>query len=105
MNDTIGIHYELPDGSIVRTYGFGPDGIKYYFDDGKGGRLATDEEFQTWKPRKDITDFPNASDPRLPYEFDLHWDIKYTSDLKEEVRGHRYEDEIRECAKRHGVEI
>jgi len=104
-NDTVGIHYELPDGRIVRTFGFNgiEKTIKYYFDDGEGGRTATDVEFQTWKPREDLRDFPNAKNPRLPYEFDLLWDIKYMSDLHRELVGHQFEADIRDCMERHEV--
>ena len=85
-NNTVGIHYELPDGRIAYTYGFMENTIMYYFDDGKGGRSATDAEFQTWTPRRDLRDFPNARDPRLPDEFDTLWDIKYMSELRRVLR-------------------
>jgi len=105
MNNTVGIHYELPDGRIAYTYGWqgSKNIILYYFDDENGGREVTIEEFQTWKPRQDLRDFPNAKDPRLPYVFDLFWDIKYLSQLKEEVCGHKYEDEIREKMKEYDI--
>ena len=73
MNNTIGIYYELPNGQIAYTYGW--DGrnktISYRFDDKQGGRTISQKEFDTWKPRRDLNDFPNATDPRLPYIFDL----------------------------------
>lgn len=106
MNNTIGIHYELPDGRIAYTYGWsGKENlVSYYFDDGNGGRTVSIDEFQTWKPRRDLGDFPNARDPRLPYVFDLFWDIKYMSQLKRELSwGHRDEKEIREIMRDHNI--
>jgi len=104
MNRTIGIYYELPNGKIVYTHSYMGNGIKntisYYFDDDEGSKTVDQDEFDTWKPRKDLKDFPNAKDPRLPYVFDLYWDIKYTSQLKQELSlGHPDEKEIREKMK------
>ena len=106
MNNTIGIHYELPDGRIAYTYGWsGTEGtISYYFDDNKGGRTVTQDEFNTWKPRRDLKDFPDARDPRLPYVFDLFWDIKCVSQLKRELSwGHEDEKEIRKRMREHNI--
>ena len=81
-------YYELPNGKIARAISWhgGRNGdnpsVGYYFDDDKGGRVALEEEWSKWKRRLDLRDFPNARDPRLPYVFDLLWDIKYISDLK-----------------------
>lgn len=87
----IGILYELPDGRIARTTGWSgrTSLVTYHFDDGKPSRLVPDHEFQTWKPRGDLSDFPDARDPRLPYVFDLHWDIKHASELRDALaNGH-----------------
>jgi hypothetical protein len=77
----IGAYYETLDNKIVYTYGSGPDGIKYRFDDDSGGHLISKEDFFKWKIRNDLRDFPNARDPRVPYIFDLNYDLKYTSDV------------------------
>jgi hypothetical protein len=107
MNNTIGIHYELPNGQIAYTYGW--DGqnktVSYRFDDGKGTRTVSQEEFNTWKPRQDLNDFPNATDPRLPYVFDLFWDIKYKSQLKWALENEPDSDEIKEKMKEHNITI
>lgn len=106
MEIVIGIHYELPDGRIVYTYGFNDveKTVQYYFDDDKGGRTANYAELNKWKPRRDLKDFPNAKDPRLPYVFDLFWDIKYMSQLKNELaRGHKDENEIKEKMREHNI--
>ncbi len=81
-------YYETPTGKVAYVYGI--DGkrktVTYMFDrrcieEPYRSRSATFEELKRWKLRSDLKDFPNATDPRLPYVFDLLWDIKYTSDL------------------------
>lgn len=108
MNNTIGIHYELPDGRIAFTYGWnGRDNtVSYYFDDDSGAHEVHQDEFNTWKPRHDLSDFPNARDPRLPYVFDLFWDIKRVSQLRLELaRGHSEDSAIRKMAREHGIDV
>lgn len=101
----IGTFYKIPSGEVVYTYGW--DGRKkevhYRTEDGPG-RNATEKEVATWE-RLHIRDFPNAKDPRLPYVFDLLWDIKYMSQLRRELRGHVDEKEIRQTMKEHGVTL
>ncbi len=107
-NIVIGILYERPDGSIIKTYGFDcMNKIISYFDETlEHGYSASLEEFETWKPRYDLNDFPNAKDPILPYEFDLIWDIKYTSQLKRELENnHPDKEEIIEYMKKSGISI
>ena len=95
MNDEpeifIGSLHELPDGRIAMTVGYyNPiKTITYHFDDDKGLREVSYEEYKTWKLRRDLKDFPNARDPLLPYDFDLLFDIKWTSQLKQALaEGH-----------------
>lgn len=90
----IGVMYEAPDGRIARTFGWsGKTGlVRYYFDDGEGGRDIPKTEFRAWKRREDLNDFPNARDPRLPYVFDLFWDIKYLSDLQNALNGGHWDE-------------
>lgn len=104
-NDTVGIHYELPNGKIAYTVGFNniKKTVSYYFDDDSGGHEVSFDDFYTWTPRTDLRDFPNARDPRLPYEFDLYWDIKYVSQLKRALTRHADESEIRECMKKYSI--
>jgi|688.fasta_scaffold143125_4 hypothetical protein len=113
MNNTIGAYYELPDGKIAFTIGWahndGQPIISYFFDDDSGCHIVTYEEFQAWKQRIDLRDFPNARDPRLPYVFDLFWDIKYTSQLKDVFKSNSlpYEDieEIKQVMREHNIEL
>jgi hypothetical protein len=97
----IGIFYEFPDGRIVSTFGFnGPkQEISYHFDGGDH-LIASYDELRTWKPRRDLKDFPNAIDPRLPHEFDLFYDIKYMSQLKREIC---HSDGLKKLMQAHGI--
>lgn len=93
MNDTIGIFYELPNGKIAKTIGWNKvQKIIIYYFEGLPFTTVSEDEFQTWKPRTDLKDFPNAKDPRLPYIFDLYWDIKYTSELEYILAEEDHED-------------
>lgn len=105
----IGAYYELASGAIAYLIGWNgrSQSGEYKTDDGKkityhGVSLA---EFSEWKVRRDLSDFPNASDPRLPYVFDLFWDLKYLSDLKRELAGHDDEVDIRQKMVEHQIAI
>lgn len=106
-NIVIGLLYQLPDGQIARLFGAnGPtQQVRYYFDDGQGERTAHVSEISGWVPRRDLADFPNARDPRLPYVFDLLWDLKYLSCLREELEGHRDESKIRKKMAEHNIQL
>lgn len=86
----VGAYYELPNGKIAYIYGY--HGLKrvvsYYFDDNQGGRSISFEKVKSWKKRNKLKDFPNAKDPKLPYVFDLFWDIKHYSELKNLIAEH-----------------
>nr|WP_250807790.1 hypothetical protein [Neorhizobium tomejilense] len=90
----LGGFHEMPDGSISRSTGWNGDDrtVLFYLDDGAGTRTATEDEFWSWKPRPDLSDFPNARDPLLPYRFDLFWDIKTLSQLKFVIEEGEHED-------------
>lgn len=81
-----GFFHELPDGRIAYAYGVNSVYREVYYnfnddDDDNEKHTVSYEEYFTWKLRKDIYDFPNAKDPRLPYSFDLLFDIKRKSEL------------------------
>lgn len=103
----IGAFYELPDGRIAKTYGWSGAGriVSYAFDDDFGGRSISEGECSAWKARPDLRDFPNARDPRLPYAFDLHWDIKHHSQLVEALADGGMEVELRRAMAEHGVRL
>lgn len=109
MSDlTIGIFYQTPDSKIAYTYGF--DGkrktVQYRFNDNKGGRTASYGEVKKWKPRFDLRDFPVSSDPKLPYIFDLTWDLKYMSDLRRALEsGHPDIANIRHIMRKYNIKV
>lgn len=85
MNNVIGMFYESPDGTIVKSVS--------WIGSNKMVGLATTEscysisynEFQSYKPKPDLNDFPGNNNPELPYEFDLIYNIKYLKDLKRDM--------------------
>jgi hypothetical protein len=105
---TGGAYYKVPDGRICYVCGGGRGKVVYYFDDDNGVLECTVEECKDWEYQK-IRDFPNARDPRLPYDFDLHWDIKYTSQLKAILAGEAHFDdeldELKDMMKRHNIQL
>lgn len=106
--NTLGAFYELPDGKISYTYAWSGSTkmVSYYFDDDKGGRSIHESETSKWKLRKDLCDFPNARDPRLPQIFDTFWDIKYRSQLVYALKhGHADIKEIRKMMKSHAITV
>lgn len=103
----IGLFYELPDGRIALTSGWtsATGTVSYAFDDEVGLRSIHESLISDWKPRRDLSDFPNARDPRLPRDFDLYYDIKWLSQLRAELPGHDSEDELRELMLKHQIVI
>ena len=104
-NNTAGIHYETPEGRIAYVYGLSNIEVSYYYDDGKAGRTASLEVFDTWKERRDLKDFHNTSDPRLPYEFDLNWDVKHVSELKLFLQDHEDNKAMFEAMVRNNISL
>ena len=58
----------------------------YQLNNDHNGYSISKQDFSSWIYRKDLRDYPDAVDPRLPYVFDLNYDIKYTSDLIRELK-------------------
>jgi hypothetical protein len=106
-NVIVGAFYELPDGRIAYTVQW--DGVARavgFHCDGCARETVSEEEFGTWVLRSDLRDFPNAIDPRLPYEFDLWWDIKQLSELREALAtGHEDAEDMRDLAQRCGIDL
>jgi hypothetical protein len=104
-NIIVGIFYELSDGRIAYTVGFnGPSQTISYRFDGGDNLTASYAEVETWKQRTDLKDFPNAIDPRLPYSFDLFFDIKTMSQLKRALNECSCrENELREMMNDHNI--
>jgi hypothetical protein len=100
MVETVGIFYEKPDGTIVRTYGFSHDDVLFYSYKGEEEKINQNETID-WKPRNDLKEFPNCDhrDKRLPYSFDLFFDIKTYGQLIDEIEKINYLTEIMKNAK------
>lgn len=85
----IGFFYRhRQSGQIVGTNGGGgvPMKIHFYTESRPGSprheESAPAEEFLAqYELLPGLTDFPDAWDPKLPYEFDLLYDIQFTSEL------------------------
>lgn len=102
MSIRLGSYYETENGSIVYAYGVCEGKVMYrYEDDTDTPEVTLDDVNERWK-LTDLRDFPNARDPRLPYVFDLFWDIKYLSELKHELAKEDSEETLWEKAIEHG---
>lgn len=53
-------------------------------DEDGGHGISSEEECAGWTLIDGARDFPEAKDPRLPYEFDLFYDFNRLSDIVEE---------------------
>lgn len=74
-NVVVGGFYRMPDGRIVKTYGGGGEFVRWYTDGPRESGQSTRAEMDEWEYLEGMQDFPNATDPLLPYEFDLNWDV------------------------------
>lgn len=98
----IGGYYKKPDGEIILTYGCNTTHVQYRNEDCLYSAISK-EELVTWE-RLFIDDFPNAKDPKLPDEFDLLFDIKYTSQLERFLKEESYNAyTINEMLKRYNI--
>jgi len=88
---------------IVYITGAGPLGVSGREDGGLDKNLGTPKEFHQEWVLTEFRDFPNAKDPRLPYVFDLFWDLKYTSELKRELLKPDCDQEIKDKARELGL--
>lgn len=82
-NLVVGVFYTDSQGRLIKTTGFGPDGIRWYtYDCVDYGETMEEVAKKEWTS-SGATDFPEylTVDPRLPYVFDLNWDIKRVSEL------------------------
>lgn len=99
----------MPNGEIAYVYGCSKKDVSYHLNgwtmqDNKTGSVKI-KQFQKWKLREDLKDFLNPIDPRLPYEFDLHYDLKYLSDLKYFIKHCSENVELNRLVKHYKIEI
>lgn len=87
----IGVFYQRSNDpmDIVRSNA-GDQQFLYGFDAHHKPFQANKETVASWT-QLCVSDFPNSSDPKLPYVFDLHWDIKRISNLEWVPSGERKE--------------
>lgn len=84
----IGGYYRRPvEGDVVLTYGGSKDWVHWQTDDHQSHGRSSRDEMDTWEFLEGVRDFPDAKDPRLPYEFDLHYDVHTLSQLVSEFNG------------------
>lgn len=89
------------DDRIAYITGAGPSGVIGREEGGPDKSLGDSKAFHQGWALTELRDFPNAKDPRLPYVFDLFWDLKYTSDLQRELKKPDCDQEIRDKAREH----
>jgi hypothetical protein len=83
-NIVVGAFHESPVHGIIKVVGSSNRtmSVTFYAYSDESTREAPYSEAVDWTLRRDIKDFPESTDPLLPYVFDLHWDIKRLSDVK-----------------------
>lgn len=79
-----GVYYLTADNNIIYSYGFTETCLLAYDDNNKSYKINLTES-STLKLLNKVQDFPNAKNPKLPYEFDLNWDIKRSNELAREI--------------------
>lgn len=86
----LGKYYRMDNGEIAHIYGAErQDDIytkyKYQCLDIHGYRTPKEIDAQKtkkWVEQPELTNIPGDKDPRIPYEFDLNYDLKTISDLQ-----------------------
>lgn len=78
----VGEFYNTPKWGVVFVSGHSYGKFYFYGYNYKGNRITEEEAIKTFE-KVTIQDFPENldSNPRLPYEFDLYWDIKRCDEL------------------------
>lgn len=98
-----GAIYKRPDGTFVyvgRTQP--PINVEFWSDD-EVYHTTPYKDTADWERQPYLRDLPNAVDPLLPYEFDLHWDVKRLSHLHAADEG--VTDEHRDLATAYGFDL
>lgn len=91
-------YYANHEGNVFYFYGSGPKGIMGRDANDKQIVVASKSFLQDFR-RLAVMDFPQARNPRLVYEFDLHFDLKYVSDIAS--LGMEHWDELNRLLKQH----
>jgi len=82
---TAGIFYQRSNDAkdVVYTIGFTHNDIMFIDANGQNGLVEKETLCSKWIPRKEVKDFPSSKNPRLPYVYDLFWDLKNVDDIKQ----------------------
>lgn len=73
-------------GEIVKGFGFGNGFIRFIHEDGTENRIARVSAEQCWTARPDLQWWPNSDEQLLPHVFDLFFDLKTVSQLRDAVQ-------------------
>jgi len=94
--------YLRPDGSYVYVREVKkPISVSYRDKEGNDSTCTYKEAAKTWVHQPLFRDVPDAVDPRLPYSFDLHWDVHTLSELHADG----VTDAEREHALQYGIDL
>ena len=97
-NIHLGCYHANHEGNVFYFYGSGPKGIMGHDANGKQIVVGSKSLLQDFR-RLNVMDFPQASDPRLVYEFDLNFDLKRVSDIA--YLGMEYWDLLNQLLQKH----
>jgi len=103
----IGGFYRMTDGRIICTYGGGSDFVRWYTNGPRESGQSTRDEMDEWEYLEGMQDFPDAEDPRLPYDFDLWWDVHTLSQfLSEGSDAPGIDDpDVQEICRAYGIDL
>jgi hypothetical protein len=101
----VGAYYNCVDGDIVRIIRQRHTTVSYRYAESSVLHECDVSVVSQWELRRDLHEFPDVLDLRLPIDFDLLWDIKYVSELRRTLSGHAEEIEIRRLMHDLGVSI
>jgi hypothetical protein len=99
----IGCYYEWPCGKVVYVYGQYDNTLRWYTSTDRGEtpfHLA-----KGWIERSDLLLLPDTTDRKLPYSFDLIWDIKTLNQLKAVLPEHEDRDDILALMAEYGFDL
>jgi hypothetical protein len=102
MSITVGTYYENQKGEIAYSYMWNKQHLTLRYEDDTVVNV-TENEIGEWKERRDLQDYPNSKDPVLPYVFDLFFDLKRMSDLKDYINRYGKNDDLEEIIKNHNI--
>lgn len=67
--------------------------------------LTEAELYRDYDQNRHQADFTDPVDPRLPYVFDLFWDVKTVSQLKDHIEEEGMDAELEKQIREHGIQL